>query len=225
MLGFELAISLPRDSSHNHCTRAATLLYHIFVFLFSCLFLHFSCVHFLFPIRSLIILHFGDTIQWSSDDNNDEDEKSVDCSVSRRQSSQKGRERERERKWKRWRWERERVKERERKKREWETTTNRGRNREEKKRRERDRRLGIQLSGFFGVRWIGWSSVLTFQLPALFKIGPNTVFAYFQILRLGRGGSSSGNTLDNGLIGPKFDSFWEMGFFLLFLISLSVVRP
>ena len=37
----------------------------------------------------------------------------------------------------------------------------------------------------------------------------------------GRGGSSSGSISDQGSRGPEFDSRWELGFFLLFPISIS----
>ena len=40
---------------------------------------------------------------------------------------------------------------------------------------------------------------------------------------MGRGGSSSGSTLDNESRGPGFDSCWELGFFSLSsLSSLSI---
>ena len=42
---------------------------------------------------------------------------------------------------------------------------------------------------------------------------------------MGRGGSSSGSTMDYGLRGPEFDSHWELGLILLssllFPISIS----
>ena len=41
---------------------------------------------------------------------------------------------------------------------------------------------------------------------------------------LGRGGSSSGSTSDNGSRGPGFDSHWELGFFSLFSFSFSSVN-
>ena len=41
---------------------------------------------------------------------------------------------------------------------------------------------------------------------------------------MGRGGSSSGSTTENGSRSPGFDSHWELGFFSLFSFSFSSVN-